>query len=271
MANTSNGEKRKLEKYLQMGGGYVLDFSNRTFQEFVFDSVGLNIDDEAVGGFGSKAVRLRNFWARQPDHIVGKLLKDFIEYRDESSTLPNVSLLKEACRQIAERLLHSAPIHDAEVISVLSQQEEFKRLATGVLDSINKNDPQSGLDRLHTFTMAFARSLCEKHGIRVEPDKPLHSVFGEYVKKLKASNVIETQMTERILKSSIAVLDAFNDVRNNRSLAHHNDVLNRNESLLILNHVVSVIRFLWALEDSNLFCKQIFTPEEEDLFRELDL
>jgi hypothetical protein len=29
-------------------------------------------------------------------------------------------------------------------------------------------------------------------------------------------------MTERILKSSISVLDFFNDVRNNKSLAHDN-------------------------------------------------
>ncbi len=57
-------------------------------------------------------------------------------------------------------------------------------------------------------------------------------------------------MTERILKSSISVLDAFNDVRNNQSLAHDNPVLNRNESLLIFNHVTSATRFVWALEQS---------------------
>lgn len=38
-----------------MSGGYVLDFSNRTFREFIFDSVGLDIDDENVSGTGSKA------------------------------------------------------------------------------------------------------------------------------------------------------------------------------------------------------------------------
>jgi hypothetical protein len=90
--------------------------------------------------------------------------------------------------------------------------------------------------------MAFVRSLCEKHGIVVDKDKPLHSAFGEYVKKLKELNLIESPMTERILKSSISVLDYFNAVRNNRSLAHDNPVLNRNESLLILNHVTSIIR-----------------------------
>ena len=119
------------------------------------------------------------------------------------------------------------------------------------MDSISKNNPESGLDRLHTFTMAFVRSLCEKHGITVDKDKALHSVYGEYVKKLKELNLIESAMTERILKSSISVLDFFNDVRNNKSLAHDNPVLNRNESLLIFQHVTSVIRFLWAIDQGH--------------------
>jgi len=44
------GEKRKLEEFLGMGGGYVLGFSDRTFREFVHDSAGLDIDDPEVGG-----------------------------------------------------------------------------------------------------------------------------------------------------------------------------------------------------------------------------
>jgi hypothetical protein len=50
------GEKRKLEEFLGMGGGYVLSFSDRTFREFVHDSTGLDIDDPEVGGMGSKVV-----------------------------------------------------------------------------------------------------------------------------------------------------------------------------------------------------------------------
>jgi hypothetical protein len=66
-------------------------------------------------------------------------------------------------------------------------------------------------------------------------------------------------MTETILKSSISVLDAFNDVRNNQSLAHDNEVLNQNESFLIFNNVTSAIRFVWALEQS------IQKPKDDDI------
>jgi hypothetical protein len=101
VANLKHGEKRDLEEFLQMRTGYVLDFSNRTFQEFVFNSTGLDINDESVGGSGSKANRLRYFWENQPNNIVGKLLKDLAVHR------PNVSPLRERCINIAERLLLS--------------------------------------------------------------------------------------------------------------------------------------------------------------------
>jgi hypothetical protein len=55
-------------------------------------------------------------------------------------------------------------------------------------------------------------------------------------------------MTLRILKSSISTFEAFNDVRNNQSLAHDNRILNYEESILIFNHVASSIRFLRSIE-----------------------
>ena len=55
-------------------------------------------------------------------------------------------------------------------------------------------------------------------------------------------------MSESILKSSISVLDAFNDVRNNRSFAHDNDILNYSESLLIFRNICAVVSFLQELE-----------------------
>jgi hypothetical protein len=55
-------------------------------------------------------------------------------------------------------------------------------------------------------------------------------------------------MTERILKSSISTIEAFNHVRNNQSFAHDNALLNYEESLLIYNHVCASIRFIQSIE-----------------------
>jgi hypothetical protein len=53
MSDLSNLEKRKFEKLLGMSSGYVLDFSNRTFAEFITDSTGLDIY-EARYDYGSR-------------------------------------------------------------------------------------------------------------------------------------------------------------------------------------------------------------------------
>ena len=88
------------------------------------------------------------------------------------------------------------------------------------------------------------RSLCAERGIDVSRDKPLHSLFGEYLKRLREAGLVESEMSSRILKSSISVLEAFNDVRNNRSLAHDNPILGYEEALLIFNHIAAAMRFL---------------------------
>ena len=45
MADLTGSDRRKLEKMLGMGGGYVLNFSDRTFGDF-FDEYRVEIDAE---------------------------------------------------------------------------------------------------------------------------------------------------------------------------------------------------------------------------------
>ena len=84
MSDLTNVEKRKFERLLEMGGGYVLNFSNRTFEEFVTNATGRNIYDSRYEyGSGSKANRLRGFWQAEPNYVVGKLLSALIDHQKE--------------------------------------------------------------------------------------------------------------------------------------------------------------------------------------------
>ena len=242
-------ERRNLEKLFQMGGGYVLDFSNRTFAEFVAESTGRDIYDAKYDyASGSKANRLRVFWAEEPNYLVGKLVQDLLEYCRPAPGDPDQDRLFEECQRIARRLQESAPVEALDAITAEGSERGFEVLARAVRDSIEKNEPEAGLDRLHTFVTKLVRTLAEKRGVAIDRGKPLHSVFGEYVKALRTAGLIESEMTERILKSSISTMEAFNRVRNEESLAHDNPTLNYDESLLIFNHVCSSVRFIRALE-----------------------
>ncbi len=250
MADITSSEKRKLERLLGMGSGYVLDFSNRTFAEFIEESVRRDIYDARYDhGSGSKANRLRAFWSVEGNHLVGKLIEDLIAFGHESDSFKNDGNLPEECLRIAARLKASNPVAELDAFHALVDERDFETVARQVREVIEKNQPEAGLDRLHTFVIKFVRTLCEERGITVTREKPLHSLFGEYVKRLREDGHLESEMTARILKSGISVLEAFNDVRNNQSLAHDNKMLNHDESLLIFNHVAITVRFIRALED----------------------
>lgn len=249
MADLTTIEKRKLERALGMGSGYVLNFSNRTFAEFFLDNFGIDIYDAKYDyGSGSKANRMRAFWDREGNYLVGRILDLLFTEWNEFKGYGAPDEPPEDCLRIVRRLKESAPVPEIEAVAPNVEDQSFEALARSVRETIDRNEPQAGLDRLHTFVVKYFRVLCDKRGIDASRDKPLHSIVGEYVKALKREGRIESVMTERILKSSISVMEEFNRVRNEKSFAHDNKVLNYNESLLIFGHVTSLIRFIEAIE-----------------------
>jgi len=242
MSDLKFQEKEKLEKIYEMHSGYVMSFSNRTFQAFILESVGKDIYDSKYDVNGdSKANRLRAFWQLEPNFVVGKLTKDLLDYVFEKNSNLDKALF-EKCKQVADRLLQ---VTSSEID--LNSEQDFAVLTESIKESIDKNRPETGLDRLHTYATKYLRSVCRKRGISTE-NKNLQSLVGEYVKHLNNKKEIESEITNRILKSAISIFDAFNDIRNNHSLAHDNPILNKEESLLVLKYISVTLAFIKTVE-----------------------
>ena len=78
MANIDFVEKEYFEQLFGMCSGYVLDFSNRSFQEFVYSIMKIDIYAKYHGL--SKAKILRNIIAEYDNVTVGKLLLELMRY-----------------------------------------------------------------------------------------------------------------------------------------------------------------------------------------------
>ena len=258
MSSLTDPERIKLEKHFEMATGYVCDghFSNRTFRDFMLEHTGVDVyaahyDD----GGESKANRMRTFWRLESDAKVGKLLKALLTYwkaikEDSSDGLSSVeSLRHDECMAIAERLLGLGSISDADALTPNSDDEDYALLAESIKEQIEQGKPQLALDRLHTFMVKWVRNLCSKHSIAYEKDVALHALFKRYTEFLKSSGLLESQMAERIMHAVSSLLDAFNTVRNNQTLAHDNPILNKRESVLIFSTLSGVLRFVQGLED----------------------
>lgn len=112
MANLSTIDKQILEKILQMENGGVLNFTHKKMREFFRDDIGVNIDDEEYNyASGSKGNRLRGFWLKADDEIVGQSILKLVEYIESQIVIDNLrkedfpeERMKRG-KQIGERLL----------------------------------------------------------------------------------------------------------------------------------------------------------------------
>ena len=91
MADLSTIEKQILEKLFQMGGGYVLNFSDRTMEEFFRDDLGIEIYCEKYNyNSGSKANRMRGFWLNADNQTVGNSIIKLLEYINSQVLIDNL-------------------------------------------------------------------------------------------------------------------------------------------------------------------------------------
>lgn len=112
MAIIKESDKRIIESLLSMQGGYVLDFSNATFQSFFWNNFKININDQKYSTYGdSKAKRLRAFWDIEDNHVVGKVILELIEISksvnltEGKQVTQNETLLQNKAKQIVDDLL----------------------------------------------------------------------------------------------------------------------------------------------------------------------
>ncbi|MBN8865527.1 MAG: hypothetical protein J0H92_19285 [Sphingobacteriales bacterium] len=106
MANLTPLEKRQIEDLLGMSSGYVGSFSNSTFGQLIHATVGKDIFDEKYNyGSGSKANRFRSFWDKEPDLIVGKVLKAILDIWEYENDISQNTKAYDAYKNIVSRLL----------------------------------------------------------------------------------------------------------------------------------------------------------------------
>ena len=125
--------------------------------------------------------------------------------------------------------------------------EELNDLIDNINESIASGKPVFALDKLHVLIQKYIKGLCLKHNINFDDDDRLDELFKKYVNTIKV--YLDSKMTLSILKSNISLFSQYNNVRNNHTYAHDNNVLGDIESELIFNNIVNVKKFIDDLEE----------------------
>lgn len=258
-------EKEECEDLFRMRDGSVLDFSNNSFARFVGESVNIDIyhgsryDEEPPK---SKAKKLRQIWNTESDSIVGKLLCDLLDYydiyfghtyssKDIGEKYPSEQI--SSLRGMVAKLMG----HTDKVSLPPSNDDTLKALLDCIEDSLAKRHPENALNRLHTFSMKYLRTLCENNGISVKDNSgknlPLNSLAGELRKKYEQYPIFKSTFATTAIRNSISLFAAFNDVRNNYSYAHVNDVLVYDEAEYVVKIMAATLCLLDSAESNRIW------------------
>lgn len=237
------------------GYGYVLDFSDRTMGEFFEDEFGIKIfrAENATNGT-SKRSHLTTFILNADQPTAVKVLRALWDRREglldsasDPETARDARSKSSDFQKVIEQLEQTSFPPPTSEIDVFSAERTLDELVADIHRTLNANKPEVAIDHLHTYCAKKFAHLLSVRGESCDRDEPLHSRFGRYRKHLEAERQLH-EFTSRALKSFISLFDSFNDLRNNHSLAHDNQLLDPLEARFIVNSVCAILAMLRGLE-----------------------
>ncbi|WP_185982600.1 hypothetical protein [Aureimonas mangrovi] len=153
MVQLKHWEKRIIDDALQMGLGYVLDFSDRTMAEFFEDEFSIQIFQESYAFNGSsKAKHMRAFIEVEDAATVVRVVRRMWEYREgmRQSPYEDASATAETRRKLFDLLVRietTAPIASTEGIDRFQPNETLDELVGAIQRDIQADKPAVALGR----------------------------------------------------------------------------------------------------------------------------
>ena len=166
MANMDYIERDYFEQLFGMRTGYVLDFTNRTFQEFVYEKIQVDVYSRYTGL--SKAKMLRRIISDDNDIVVGKLLLELMRYMQAKGMVTDENSVNfKKCAEIGNRLIGKkvsvkAPVQTKTAKPIISVIDYNK-----YLDELKAISDYSDTPQLRGFAFEkYLNNLFEVYGLQ---------------------------------------------------------------------------------------------------------
>lgn len=242
-------EMADVDRLFQSEPGYVLSFSDASFATFFAEEVGIDIDDQRYHADGrSKMRRLRCFLRITDAPTAVKALRALLAVRADLYARarqqdPETFALGKI-ENLIGRQQQLAPSTDG--IDRFSEDATLEELVAAIERDIAANKHQAALDRLHTYCMKKFAHLLRLHGEEPRAGESLNARARRYFNPLRRAG--QRPITDKIMKLFVEVLELFNDVRNNASLAHDSTLVSPAEARFIFDGITTFLRFARAIE-----------------------
>ena len=240
---------RFIRKKTKKGPGYVWDFNDTTFQEFIDGCTGCNIDDNKYKERGtSKEKRLRYFIGYEENSRVILLLEELLDYGTRRNFLlkTHIPKLKSIIKDL-KKYEKTLEIKD----SVIKNKKDEELLLKEIKEKISKCQYQFAIDRLHTL-LKYKFEAIFKSINKDMKGKTLDSVTGELNNILRKNEVFKEKTTFSILSATKGIMKDFDDARNNKTYAHANRIMEKNEAEFLCIYMIDFYNFINKIDFSKI-------------------
>lgn len=213
-------DERAINHVFDMNGGYVLDFSDRTFAEFFRE---LNIDINQEIPEGSKAKRLRKFLSSRPAAQIAAVLRALLDYRgnrEADATCPEFARVMALVAGLeGETASQSVATSGLNVLS-----DQYLSELQSKMESRLKGDD---LDGAITLSRTLVEAVLGELESRLVPEPGDHK--GDLAKQYKAVTKLlriddeRTDLDEhfkQVVRGLVQVVAGLAPIRNKMSDGH---------------------------------------------------
>lgn len=246
-------QRNEFDRIFHSGGGYVLDFSDRSMAEWFEENCDLEIFQARFQVEGtSKGKTLRGFVAVAEPRLVAQVLRSLWNYRctlkdhveqDEAEEARLAAWLKQFAAELDAA--SSMPIDEA--IRNFSGDTTLAKLRASIATDLIAERPDVALDRVHTYCVKRLRHLLAARGQAFDASTPLDALFGAYGRSLKDTGAV-SEFALPTLRVQHRLFDGLNQARNKRSLAHDNELLEPSEAQFVIDCTLASLAFMERIE-----------------------
>ena len=131
--------------------------------------------------------------------------------------------------------------------NTIKNKNEERILLKEIKDKISRGQYEFAIDRLHTLLKykyeAIFKSL--KKDLKGET---LDTISGELNNILRVNNVFKESTTFSILSATKKIMKDFDDARNNKTYAHANTIMEKNEAEFLCTYMVYYYNFICKID-----------------------
>ena len=236
---------RYIRRKTKKGAGYVWDFNDITYKEFINGATGCNIDEEKYKTNGtSKEKRLRQFFIIEDNARVILLLMEMVDYGTRRNFLLKTHI-KNMNKIIKELKNHEKTIEINN--STIKNKKEEEILLKEIKDKISKGQYVFVIDRLHTLLKYKYEAIFKSINRKIKGET-LDAISGELNNILRTNDVFKEKTTFSILSATKKIMKDFDDARNNKTYAHANTIMEKNEAEFLCTYLVYYYNFISKID-----------------------